>query len=64
MGRMEGPPHWRGIYNDHNQLMVAINFNSDMGDGWEHADDPSYPVPYTALAYKLGINYVVYSMTH
>ena len=64
MGRMEGAPHWRGIYNDRNQLMVAINFNSDMGDGWEHADDPSYPVPYTALAYKLGINYVVYSMTH
>jgi hypothetical protein len=29
--RMEGPPHWRGIYNDHNQLMVAVDFNSDMG---------------------------------
>jgi len=35
-----------------------------MGDAWEHADDPDYPVPMTALAYKLGINYVIYSMTH
>jgi len=64
VARMEGPPHWRGIYNDHKQLMVAVNFNSDMGDGWEHADDPEYPVPFTALAYKLGINYVIYAMTH
>jgi len=61
---LEGPPHWRGIYNDRGYLMVAINFNSDMGDAWEHADDPIYPVPMTALAYKLGINYIIYAMTH
>ena len=30
--RMEGPPHWRGIYDDHGRLMVAINHNIDMGD--------------------------------
>jgi hypothetical protein len=62
--QLEGPPHWRGIYNDRGYLMVAINFNSDMGDSWEHADDPVYPVPMTALGYKLGINYIVYAMTH
>ena len=61
---MQGPPHWRGIYDDHNRLMIAINFNIDMGDGWEHADDPGYPVPMTALAYKFGVNYVIYAMTH
>jgi hypothetical protein len=64
VAQMEGPPHWRGIYDDHGHLMVAVNFNSDMGDGWEHADDPEYPVPFTALAYKFGINYIVYAMTH
>lgn len=64
VARLEGPPHWRGIYNDRGYLMVAINFNSDMGDSWEHADDPYYPVPMTALGYKLGINYIVYAMTH
>jgi hypothetical protein len=64
VARMEGPPRWRGIYDDHHQLMVAINFNIDMGDSWEHADDPLYPVPMTALGYKLGINYIIYAMTH
>lgn len=62
--QMEGPPHWRGIYDDRGRLMVAMNFNMDMGDAWEHADDPNYPVPMTAQAYQLGVNYVIYAMTH
>jgi hypothetical protein len=62
--QLEGPQHWRGIYDDAGRLMVAINFNMDMGDAWEHADDPWYPEPMTALAYRFGINYVIYAMTH
>jgi hypothetical protein len=62
--QMSGDPHWRGIYDDHHRLMVAMNFNMDMGDSWEHADDPNYPVAMTAQGYKLGVNYVLYSMTH
>jgi hypothetical protein len=61
---MEGPPGWRGIYDDEGRLMVAINFNIDMGDAWEHADDPGYPAPMTAVAYRFGVNYVIYAMTH
>ena len=61
---MEGIPSWRGVYDDKGRLMVAINFNIDMGDAWEHADDPYYPNPMTALAYRLGVNYVIYAMTH
>lgn len=62
--RMQGPPHWRGIYDDEGRLMVAINHNIDMGDAWEHADDPRYPAPMTSLAYRFGVNYVIYAMTH
>ena len=58
------PPRWRGIYDDENRLLVAINFNMDMGDAWEHADDAGYPEPMTALAYRFGINYIIYAMTH
>jgi hypothetical protein len=58
------PARWRGIYDDDGRVMVAINFNMDLGDAWEHADDPYYPEPLTALAYRFGINYVVYAMTH
>jgi Domain of unknown function (DUF4159) len=61
---MQGPSQWRGIYDDGGRLMVAINFNIDMGDAWEHADDPGYPAPMTTLAYKFGVNYVIYAMTH
>ncbi len=57
-------PHWRGIFDDEERLMVAINFNMDMGDAWEHADDPGYPEPMTALAYRFAVNYLIYSMTH
>ena len=64
VAQMEGPQHWRGIYDDHDRLMVIINFNMDTGDAWEHADDPDYPVPMTALAYQIGANYVIYAMTH
>ena len=57
-------PHWRGIFDEDRRLMVAINFNMDMGDAWEHADDPWYPEPMTALAYRFAVNYLIYSMTH
>jgi hypothetical protein len=57
-------PHWRGVFDDHGRLMVAINFNMDLGDAWEHADDPEYEQPLTALAYRFAISYALYAMTH
>jgi hypothetical protein len=59
-----GTPHWRGIYDDHGRVMVAMTFNNDIGDSWEWADDPRYPEQFSALGIRLGVNYVVYSMTH
>ena len=57
-------PHWRGIYDDKGRLVVAVNYNMDIGDAWEHADDPFYPQPMTALSYRFAINYTIYAMTH
>lgn len=57
-------PHWRGIYDDEDRLMVVINFNMDLGDAWEHADVPQYALRYTKRAYEHAINYIVYAMTH
>ncbi len=63
--RAEGTvARWMGIYDDKNRLMVAINFNSDMGDSWEWADEPSYPEKLSAQGLRMGVNDVVYSMTH
>ena len=57
-------PRWRVITDDQNRVMVAINFNMDLGDAWEHADDSRYPQRYSSLAYRIGTNYVLYAMTH
>ena len=57
-------PYWRGIYDDQGRVMVAISYNSDVGDSWEWADEPRYPQRYSALGVRLGVNYVVYAMTH
>jgi hypothetical protein len=58
------PPRWRGIYDDKGRVMVAICFESDLGDSWEFADDPRYPEKYSALGIRIGVNYIIYSMTH
>ena len=55
---------WKGIYDEKGRLMVAMSFNSDVGDSWEWADEPSYPERYSALGIRIAVNYVVYSMTH
>jgi hypothetical protein len=55
---------WKGIYDDHGRLMVAMSFNSDVGDSWEWADDPRYPEKYSALGIRIGVNYVTYDLTH
>lgn len=63
--RAEGTvAQWKGILDDKGRIMVAMSFNSDVGDSWEWADDPYYPERYSALGIRIGVNYVIYSMTH
>ncbi len=56
--------HWRGIYDDKGRLMVAICHDMDLGDSWEHADNPKYPEMFSALGIRIGVNYITYAMTH
>ncbi len=58
------PHKWKGIKDTSGRWIVAINYNMDMGDSWEHADDPFYPLDMTSLGYQLGINYIIYALTH
>lgn len=57
-------PQWDAIYDDKGRMVVAVNYNTDIGDAWEYADAPEYPAPMTTLAYRYGINYLMYSVTH
>ena len=67
-GRVYQPPGtksaWRAMYDPKNRMVVSINFDTDIGDAWEFADVPYYPEGMTALAYRYGINYLMYSITH
>lgn len=56
--------HWRAIRDDKGRIMVAISYNSDLGDAWEYADDPYYPEKFSGMAIRYGVNSVVYAMTH
>jgi hypothetical protein len=55
---------WRAIRDDRGRVMVAICHNMHLGDAWEWADSPEYPERFASLAFRVGINYVIYGMTH
>ncbi len=50
--------------NEEGRILVAIVWNSDLGDAWEWAEDPYYPLRYSNFAYQLGVNLIVYAMSH
>ena len=55
---------WRAMYDPKNRMVVSVNFDTDIGDAWEFADVPYYPEGMTTLAYRYGINYLMYAITH
>jgi hypothetical protein len=57
-------PMVRGIMDDDGRLMVAINWNTDLGDGWEWAELPEYPLEYSSYAFQIGANTIVYALSH
>jgi len=57
-------PHYMGIEDKNGRLVAFISRNCDLGDAWEWINDPRYPVKYGLPAYKVGINVVIYAMSH
>lgn len=57
-------PHWRAVVDRQGRVLVAICHNMDLGDAWEWADLPEYPEKYASMAYRIGVNYILYAMTH
>lgn len=62
--RSDTEPRVYGISDDDGRLMVLITYNSDLGDAWEWMDHPQYPALFTGYAYRLGMNSIIYAMTH
>lgn len=57
-------PKVRGIFDDQGRLMVIINWNTDLGDAWEWAEDPLYPLEFSTYAYQMAANFAIYALTH
>jgi hypothetical protein len=62
-----GPTEWTGIFEDNDpskRLLAVANYNHDLGELWEFSDTGYVPVDLSNEAYKFGVNYVIYAMTH
>jgi hypothetical protein len=62
-----GKPAFYGYFakNDQSQpLQMIVNFNNDVSEYWEYSDTGFAPIDLSNEAYKLGVNYVIYAMTH
>ncbi len=59
------PPLYYAIFDKNERMMVLINYNNDVGDGWEWPNDPRQEYKeFSTESFKLGINYLIYSLTH
>lgn len=61
------PPLYYGVFEDNDpskRLMMIVNFNNDIAEYWEFSDRGYYPIDLSNDAYKLGVNYIIYSLTH
>jgi hypothetical protein len=60
-------PSYYAMFQDNNpsRPMIALaNYNNDLAEYWEWSATGMFPVTFTSEAYKLGVNYIVYAMTH
>jgi hypothetical protein len=59
------PPDVRGIADDHRRIMVVMVHNTDLPDPWEREGEESdYFFRFSPDAYAVGINIVLYALTH
>ena len=63
----EGRPVFRGVFEDNDpakRLVAMINYNTDISEYWEFSDTGLRPIEESNEAYKIGVNYIMYGMTH
>jgi hypothetical protein len=61
------PAIFRAVYEDNDpskRIMMMINYNTDISEFWEWSDTGLRPIDESNEAYKLGVNYLIYGMTH
>ena len=61
------PPTYWGVYQDNDpkkRLMIMANVDNDIGDSWQWSASGFVPVSSTNEIYKIGVNYIIYALTH
>jgi Domain of unknown function (DUF4159) len=62
-----GQPEFYGLFEDNDpakRLQMIVNYNTDVSQFWEWSGTGLRPIDETNEAYKLGVNYIVYGLTH
>lgn len=57
-------PEFWGLEDSSGRLMMIVNYNYDVSDYWQFSDNPFRPIEETNEAYKFGVNYIMYALTH
>jgi uncharacterized protein DUF4159 len=60
-------PEFFGVFEDNDpkkRLMVVVNYSTDISDFWEFSATGFRPIDESNEAYKLGVNYIMYGLTH
>jgi hypothetical protein len=58
-----GPPHGYGLLNE-NRVMLFYSYNTDLSDGWESPEVHKDPPERRLAALRMGVNIMVYALTH
>lgn len=62
---LSAEPHFRGISDEHGRLMVVMTHNTDISDAWEReGEDPQFFLNFSPNGYAVGLDVVLYGMTH
>jgi hypothetical protein len=57
-------PEFWGMSDEHGRLQLVANYNNDLGDFWKYLDHGDKPLKDSARSIRIGINYIVYAMSH
>jgi hypothetical protein len=57
-------PYIKAIFDDRGRMLVLISWNSDLGDAWEWMELACYPLTHSTYAAQLGVNAIIYAMSH
>jgi hypothetical protein len=64
-GEDSAMPEFKAISDAHGRIMVLMTHNTDISDAWEReGEDPRYFYLFSPKGYAVGINAMVYTMTH